>query len=112
MPSEWRRSTFYAWLTASSIGLEAGDNGTFSPLLELDSYMCPLEREVDCARDVLRNLLGGTHLVCADDAVYAEVETRLDCVLVAAEGRVRYSGPPVKTASGVRRDKAALFQWV
>jgi hypothetical protein len=45
-----------------------------------------LERDMDRARDVLRDLLGGARLVREDDAVYAEVETRLDRVLVAAGG--------------------------
>jgi len=45
-----------------------------------------LERDVDRARDVLRDLLGGARLVREDDAVYAEVETRPDRLLVAAGG--------------------------
>ena len=45
-----------------------------------------LERDVDRARDVLRALLGGVALVREDDAVYAEIETRLDRLLVAAGG--------------------------
>ena len=45
-----------------------------------------LERDVDRARDVLRELLGGVALVREEDAVYAEIETRLDRFLVAAGG--------------------------